>query len=102
MEKINENSITQSHNISLIDRKNITICGIKKLNGFDEKEFFIDTIMGSLIIRGEKLELVSLDILSGKISIKGLIYSVMYLDTGSKIKKESIVSRLFKWVYICS
>ena len=52
--------------------------------------------MGSLIIRGEKLELVSLDILSGKISIKGLIYSVMYLDTGSKIKKESIVSRLFK------
>ena len=96
VEKNNESSISLSHNVSLIDRKNISINGIKKLNGFDEKEFFIDTVMGPIIVKGEKLELVSLDTYSGKISIKGFINSLIYLDAGNKIKKDSIVTRLFK------
>lgn len=97
MEKNKEvtDSITLGHNISIAERKNIMISGIKKLNGFDDNEFFLDTVMGALIIKGEKLELVSLDTYNGKISIKGLIYSLTYLES-KRNKSESLLSRLFR------
>ena len=39
-----------NHIIKLTDRKNIIISGIKKINSFDEKEFDLDSVMGSIII----------------------------------------------------
>ena len=41
-----------NHIIKLTDRKNIIISGIKKINSFDEKEFDLDSVMGSIIIKG--------------------------------------------------
>ena len=104
MEKNNEvdKIVSLNHNISVCERKSITISGIKKLNGFDNSEFFMDTVMGALLIKGNKLELVSLDTYSGKIVIKGFIQSITYLDGEKKLNKESIISRLFKWVYMNS
>lgn len=98
MEKIRDISenIIPGHNISIIERKNISLSGIKKLNSFDENEFFIDSIMGSILIKGESLELVNLDTYSGKLSIKGKIDSINYLEKDKKIKGENIISRLFK------
>lgn len=98
MEKIrdiNEN-IIPGHNISIIERKNISLSGIKKLNSFDDSEFFVDSIMGSILIKGESLELVNLDTYSGKLSIKGKLNSINYLDGDKKNKSENIISRLFK------
>jgi sporulation protein YabP len=91
-----EKSISFGHSITINERKNIVISGIKKLNGFDNSEFFMDTVMGALVIKGDKLELVSLDTYSGKITIKGLVLSLAYLDGEKKLNKESFLSRLFK------
>lgn len=96
MEKSNEViNVVQNHNISISDRKNTIITGVKKLNSFDDSEFFIDSVMGSILIKGEKLELANLDTYTGKLSIKGKIFSLNYLDN-NKIKNDSILSRLFK------
>jgi len=98
MEKIREinENVSLSHNISLIERKNITLTGIKKLNSFDDTEFFVDSVKGSILIKGEGLELINLDTYTGKLSIKGKIDSVNYLDGNKKNKGENIVARLFK------
>ena len=45
-----------SHIITINERKNIILTGIKKLNSFDDKEFFVDSIMGPILIKGEMLE----------------------------------------------
>ena len=49
-----------NHIIKLTDRKNIIISGIKKINSFDEKEFDLDSVMGSIIIKGSNLEMIKL------------------------------------------
>ena len=86
-----------NHKIDINERKNIFLTGIKKLNSFDDKEFFVDSIMGSILIKGNNLELVKLDTFQGSLSIKGVIDSISYLDDLKKNKQESLISRLFKW-----
>ena len=83
------------HIIKLTDRKNIIISGIKKINSFDEKEFDLDSVMGSIIIKGSNLEMIKLDTIEGNVSIKGQINSFTYSDTNDK--ESSILAKLFKW-----
>ena len=50
-----ENNIEENYNhtINIYDRKTISLSGIKKIINFDETEFFVESIMGPLIIKGE-------------------------------------------------
>ena len=92
-----EKDSISNHNISILERKNISLTGIKKINSFDDCEFFVDSIMGAMLIKGENLELIKLDTFQGNLSIKGKINSISYLDDNKKIKTDNIMSRLFKW-----
>ena len=86
-----------NHTINITDRKTIVLSGIKKLNSFDEKEFFVDSLLGPIIIKGDNLELIKLDTFQGNISIKGKIDSILYLEDNKKNKADNIMARLFKW-----
>ena len=83
-----------NHIIKLTDRKNIIISGIKKINSFDEKEFDLDSVMGSIIIKSSNLEMIKLDTIEGNVTIKGQINSFTYSDTNDK--ESSILAKLFK------
>ena len=97
MDKAKEYNDTYNHIVTITDRKNIVLSGIKKLNSFDDSEFFVDSVMGSILIKGENLELIKLDTFQGNLSIKGRIMSVNYLDEGNKkLKADNIMARLFK------
>ena len=98
MEKDKELS-SFNHSISVVERKNILITGVKKVDSFDKEEFLVETIMGYLALKGDELELVKLDTLAGSVTIKGYVNSFDYIEDNSKKEKEgSIISRLFKWV----
>jgi len=86
-----------SHGISLSERKNLIITGVKKIENFDKEKFLLETIMGFLVINGEDLELIKLDTLSGNVSIKGTINNISYAEESGKDKENSIFNRLFKW-----
>ena len=89
--------ISNNHNISITNRKNIAITGVKKIENFDESEFLLDTNMGFLKITGSNLEIIKLDTYQGDVSIKGKINSFNYIEDSKKIEnKESIFSKLFK------
>ncbi len=86
-----------NHSVNIIERKNILITGVKKVDSFDNEEFLVETIMGYLVLKGEDLELVKLDTLQGTVTIKGFIKSFDYLEDNTKKEKEgSIFNRLFK------
>lgn len=93
-----DNSITNyNHGISVVERKNIIVTGVKKIDNFDNEEFLMETTMGYLIVKGEDLELIKLDTMQGNVSIKGLIKSFTYAEDGkTKDKENSIFNRLFK------
>lgn len=87
-----------NHGISLLERKNLVITGVKKIENFDNNQFILETIMGFMVIKGEGLELIKLDTLQGNVSIKGLVNSISYVEENSKKEKEdSIFNRLFRW-----
>lgn len=86
-----------NHSINILERKNILVTGVKRIESFDDTEFLMETVMGYLALKGENLELLKLDTMQGNVSIKGLLKSFAYLDDGLKKDKESsIISRLFK------
>ena len=96
MDKSKELIDTFNHKISINERKTIILSGIKKINSFDENEFYVDSIMGPIIIKGNNLELLKLDTFQGNLSIKGRIISVIYLEDNKKNTSDNIISRLFK------
>ena len=86
-----------NHSVSIVDRKNIIITGVKKVESFDNEEFLIETIMGYLAIKGENLELVKLDTLQGSVTIKGLVNCMDYFDDNNKKENSSsFLTKLFK------
>lgn len=93
-----DNIISSSnHSITLNERKNIVITGVKKIDSFDDEEFLLESNMGFIVIKGEELEIVKLDTYQGNVSIKGLINSLSYMESLNKKEKEdSIFNKLFK------
>jgi len=86
-----------NHSISINERKNIVITGVKKIDSFDEEEFLLVTSMGYIVIKGSSLEIVKLDTYQGNVSIKGKINSLNYMENANKKEKEeSIFGKLFK------
>ena len=82
-----------NHNITINERKNIIISGVKKIESFDYEEFLLETTMGNIVIKGSELEIIKLDTYQGTVSIKGVINSLNY-DTVKK--EEGMFSKLFK------
>jgi sporulation protein YabP len=85
-----------NHTITLTERKNIIISGVRKIENFDDEEFFIESTMGFIIIKGNNLELLKLDTLSGNVSIKGKFNSIAYVEDKKMTKEEGMFSKLFK------
>ena len=65
MDKVKEIEATFNHGISMAERKNVVVTGVKKIESFDNEEFLMDTTLGFLI-RDYKIRY-----LSGKCFYKG-------------------------------
>ena len=92
MDKIDTNFSTLSHAVTINERKNLLISGVKKIDSFDNEEFLMETNMGYIDIKGEKL-----DTFQGNVSIKGRVNSLTYMEgPNKKDKDENLFSKLFK------
>jgi len=89
---------TVSHAINIVERKSITLTGVKKIDSFNSNEFLLDSNMGYITLKGSNLEIVKLDTFQGNVSIKGTINSLSYSEKYNKQKEESVFNKLFKWV----
>ena len=83
--------------IKVVDRKKISLTGVKKLVSFDPEEFLMDTTLGPLVLKGSNLEIVKLDTLAGNLNIKGKVNSISYLDGRDIKNKGNVLTKLFKW-----
>lgn len=83
--------------LTLNNRKRLEITGVKKLESLNKTEFFVDTILGLLLVKGEDLEMQHLDIEKGILWIIGRVSSLSYLDEDTNKKKdEGFFKKLFK------
>lgn len=96
MDKV-ENFNTLGHVVTLSERKNIVITGVKKIESFDNEEFLMETNMGYIVLKGEELEIIKLDTYQGNVSIKGKVNSLTYMENLSKKDKDNgVFNKLFK------
>ena len=97
MDKVKEMENSYNHGISIAERKNILVTGVKKIESFDNEEFLMDTTLGVLVIKGSELEIIKLDTYQGNVSIKGNVDSLSYVSKDmKKEKEESFLNKLFK------
>ena len=85
-----------SHEIKVVDRGMINLTGINKIISFDNEEFLMESNMGTILLKGENLEIVKLDTHDGNLKIKGKLFSFAYIENMKKNKEESILTKLFK------
>ena len=97
MDKIKDMESSFNHGVSVAERKNILVTGVKKIESFDKEEFLMDTTLGFLIIKGSELEIIKLDTYQGNVTIKGQVDSLSYVSKDmKKVKEESFINKLFK------
>ncbi|NLI68371.1 MAG: sporulation protein YabP [Bacilli bacterium] len=86
----------KEHKVTVVNRKEIEIHGVKEVDSFDHEEFLLETNMGYLIIRGQQLQLKSLHVEDGIVQINGKVYEMVYVDEETQEKAKGLFSKLFK------
>jgi len=86
------------HSLTLVNRNNMQLNGIKNVNTFDEDEIVLETELGYLCILGQDLHVSMLNLDEGKVALEGIINSVEYKAQGTDIKAKgkNILNRLLK------
>lgn len=85
--------IKQNSNIIIENRKKVNISGVKECVSFDDETVILETVLGNLTLKGEKLHIINFDTKSGDFSLEGKIYAVAYT---SNQNGGSFFSRLLK------
>jgi len=87
---------SKEHDVKIHNRRLIEISGVKEVDSFDNEEFILETVLGYLIIRGENLQIKTLDVSQGKVEIKGKLIDFSYLDDHQNDQTKSFLGKLFK------
>lgn len=85
------------HTMRLEDRKFLVITGVNKVKSFDPKEISLETVKGSLIIKGHDLGVKNLDLEASELEIEGNI-DLMTYATGraGSVSSKGVWEKLFK------
>jgi sporulation protein YabP len=83
------------HKVSLTNKKDLLIEGVKTIDSFDSNEFLVETIMGYMHIEGKGLMLGKMDNDNEELTIKGEINKIEYVNS-NKDKEKSFLKKIFK------
>lgn len=87
-----------NHDLSLTNRKELLVTGVKNIDSFDSEEFLIQTVLGFLHIKGSNLTLDKMDNENNQLVIKGQINALSYVNNQKgKENKGNILKKLLKW-----
>ncbi len=86
----------KQHRLTLEDREKLQITGITDVGSFNDNTVIISTELGDLVIKGDDLHIVSLDVNAGNIIIQGFIYSCVYAEKAVYKKEKGFFKSMFK------
>ncbi len=82
------------HSLILENRNTLTATGVSNVDSFDEQTVVACTSLGELTIRGEHLNINTLNMETGELTLEGEIDSMSYADADSAT--GGFFSKLFK------
>lgn len=87
------------YQISLMNRETLQANGVLEVESFDEQQIIAESKLGMLIIKGEGMHIVNLNLEEGKLCIEGRINSFQYVENKNakmRQKGKGIMQRLLK------
>lgn len=66
------------HKVTLEGRNKLAISGVKDVESFDESMIVLNTVRGTLVVRGSDLHLQMLNLDGGQVAVDGVIDSMVY------------------------
>lgn len=84
------------HSIRVDNRRMAAITGVKEVVSFDAGEVLLETVQGTLTIKGEQLHVSRLTLDKGEVDVDGVVDSMTYSDSSAKKGSDSLLGRLFR------
>jgi sporulation protein YabP len=91
---VNDKTPTWRHQITLVDREELTVEGVNSLGSYDEKEVVMETSQGTMTVHGDGLNVKQLNLEASNIVIEGNIKGIQY-EEGHK-ERRGLLDRLLK------
>ena len=91
----NTNESQGRHNAILENRQKLMLSGITDVDSFNEKEIYLFTQLGEMLVKGENLHINEMSVENGELSVEGEIRAIIYGDKERK-KKLSPIGKIFK------
>ena len=73
------------HKLTLNERKNLTMTGVTEVVSFDDASVVLHTVLGTLEVQGENLQLKTLSIDGGQVAVDGHITALYYEEPRSTV-----------------
>lgn len=87
------------YSVMIKGRRYMQADGIREVESFDERAIIAVSELGPLVIKGEGLHIVQLNLEEGQLALEGIIESIQYVqDKKGKMKTKSkgIMDRFLK------
>ena len=82
------------HNLILEGRKKLQLGGVKDCRAFSEQLVVLETEMGTLKVKGERLKIESFSVETGELFMHGRIVALGYFEAGKGHTK--LTAKLFR------
>lgn len=93
-QKIKSDTRSPQHTLSLTDRKQMSLCGVREVISFDTQTVELETALGRMIIDGNDLKIGTLDTDSGIVELTGTVSAITYRD-GEDVGRPGLFKRMF-------
>ena len=88
-----EQNFQLPHKLTLDERQKLTMTGVTEVVSFDDAAVVLHTVLGTLVVQGEQLQLKTLSLEGGQVAIDGRISSLYYEESRQKRSLRDIFSR---------
>ena len=79
--------------LTLLERKSLTMTGVAEVISFDESLVVLNTSLGVLTEQGQELKLKTLSLEGGQVAVDGQISALIY----ERHRESSLWQRLWRW-----
>lgn len=70
------------HHIVLDGRTSLSVSGVEEVESFDETTIVMNTVKGTLVVRGEGLHIEKLSLDGGDLKVEGTVDALTYENDG--------------------
>ena len=81
----------QEHGIALDNRKHLSMTGIDKVISIKPELLQVKSVLGDIIITGQNIEVIKLDLDQHSITLNGKFDSIKYIES-----KKPLLKKIFK------